>query len=40
MLALCWAFGHLILIFQASEFELSYLPLLRNLPYGRGQLYS
>lgn len=40
MLALCWAFGHLILVFQASEFELSYLPLLRNLPYMRGQVYG
>jgi hypothetical protein len=40
MIALCWAFAHLLLIFQASEFELSYLTLLRNLPYGREQLYS
>jgi hypothetical protein len=40
MIALCCAFGHGILVFQASEFELFYLPLMRNLPYGRRQVYG
>jgi hypothetical protein len=40
LLALCWAFGHSILVFQASEFELFYLPFARNLPYGRGRVAS
>ncbi|NVO33402.1 hypothetical protein [Hymenobacter lapidiphilus] len=40
MIALCCAVGHVILIFQASEFELFYLPFVRNLPYGRGQAYG
>jgi len=38
LLALCCAFGHSVLAFQASEFELFYLPFARNLPYGRGQV--
>ena len=40
LIALCCAFGHVILVFQASEFELFYLPLMHNLPYGRGQRYG
>lgn len=40
MIALCCAVGHIILVFQASEFELSYLPFARNLPYGHGQVYG
>lgn len=40
MVGLCWAVGHAILVFQASEFELAYLPFARNLPYGRGQVYG
>lgn len=39
LIALCCAVGHVILVFQASEFELFYLPFARNLPYGRGQAY-
>ena len=40
MIGLCCAVGHLILVFQASEFELFYLPFVRNLPYGRGEVYG
>ena len=40
MVGLCCAVGHTVLVFQAGEFELFYLPLLRNLPYGRGQVYG
>ena len=40
LIALCCALGHVILVFQASEFELFYLPFVRNLPYGRGQAYG
>lgn len=40
LLALCCAVGHVVLVFQASEFELVYLPLVRNLPYGRGRVYG
>lgn len=40
MIGLCCAVGHLILVFQASEFELLYLPFVRNLPYGRGEVYG
>jgi hypothetical protein len=40
LIALCCAFGHAILVFQASEFELLYLPLMRNLPYSWGQRYG
>ncbi|MGI4871244.1 MAG: hypothetical protein ACRYFX_08710 [Janthinobacterium lividum] len=40
MIGLCCAVGHVILVFQASEFELFYLPFGRNLPYGRGQVYG
>lgn len=40
MMGLCCAVGHVILVFQASEFELRYLPFARNLPYGRLQGYS
>jgi hypothetical protein len=40
LLALCCAFGHSILTFQASEFELFYLPFARSLPYGRGQVWG
>lgn len=40
MLALCSAVGHVILLFQASEFELLYLPFVRNLPYSRAQAYG
>ena len=40
MIGLCCAVGHTILVFQAGEFELFYLPVMRNLPYGRGQLYG
>ncbi|WP_216690127.1 hypothetical protein [Hymenobacter siberiensis] len=40
MIALCCAFGHVILVFQAGEFELFYLPFVRNLPYGRGRAYG
>ena len=40
LIALCCAVGHVILVFQASEFELFYLPFVRNLPYGRGQAYG
>ena len=40
MTGLCCAVGHTILVFQAGEFELFYLPLMRNLPYGRGQVYG
>jgi hypothetical protein len=40
LIALCCAVGHSILVFQASEFESFYLAFVRNLPYGRGQLYG
>jgi hypothetical protein len=40
MIGLCCAVGHAILLFQAREFELLYLPFARNLPYGRGQVYG
>jgi hypothetical protein len=40
MVAICCAVGHAILAFQASEFELFYLPFARNLPYGRAQVYG
>ena len=40
MIALCCAVGHAILVFQAGDFESFYLPLMRNLPYGRGQVYG
>ncbi|MGI4763052.1 MAG: hypothetical protein ACRYF0_20230 [Janthinobacterium lividum] len=40
MLALCCAVGHSVLVFQAADFELFYLPFVRNLPYGRGQVYG
>lgn len=40
MAGLCCAIGHAVLVFQAGEFELFYLPFVRNLPYGRGQLYG
>ncbi|RZK61209.1 MAG: hypothetical protein EOO59_05640 [Hymenobacter sp.] len=40
MTGLCCAVGHSMLVFQASEFELVYLPFARNLPYGRGQVYG
>lgn len=39
MMGLCCAVGHVILVFQASEFELQYLSFARNLPYGRLQVY-
>lgn len=39
MIGLCCAVGHVILAFQASEFELFYLSFARNLPYGRGRVY-
>lgn len=38
LLALCCAFGHSVLAFQAQEFELFYLPFARNLPYGPGRV--
>ena len=40
MIGICCAVGHVILLFQAGEFELFYLPVMRNLPYGRGQVYG
>ncbi len=40
LIALCCAFGHVVLVFQAADFELFYLPFVRNLPYGRGQAYG
>lgn len=40
MLALCCAVGHTVLVFQAADFELFYLPFVRNLPYGWGQVYG
>ena len=40
LIALCCAFGHVVLVFQANEFELFYLSFVRNLPYGRGQAYG
>lgn len=40
MIGLCCAIGHTVLVFQAGEFELFYLPLMRNLPYGRVQVYG
>jgi hypothetical protein len=40
MTALCCAVGHVVLAFQAGEFELAYLSFARNLPYGRGQVYG
>ena len=40
MMGLCCAVGHTILVFQGGEFELFYLPIMRNLPYGRGQVYG
>lgn len=40
IIALCCAVGHAILVFQAGEFELFYLPFVRNLPYGRVQVYG
>jgi hypothetical protein len=40
LMGLCCAVGHTVLAFQAGEFELFYLPLMRNLPYGRGQVYG
>jgi hypothetical protein len=38
--ALCCAVGHSILAFQANEFELFYLPFVRNLPYSRGRVFG
>ena len=40
IIGLCCAVGHTVLVFQAGDFELFYLPLMRNLPYGRGQVYG
>jgi hypothetical protein len=40
MLALCCAFGHSVLAFQAHEFELFYLRFARSLPYGPGRVAS
>jgi hypothetical protein len=40
LMALCGAFGHAILVFQASEFELFYLPFARNLPHGQVRVYG
>lgn len=40
LLALCCAFGHSVLAFQAHEFELFYLSFARSLPYGSGQMAS
>ena len=40
MIGLCCAVGHTVLVFQAGEFELFYLPVMRNLPYGRRQVYG
>ena len=39
LMGLCCAVGHVVLVFQASAFELLYLPFARNLPYGRGRVY-
>lgn len=38
LLALCCAFGHSVLAFQAYEFELFYLPFARSLPHGPGRV--
>lgn len=38
MLALCCAVGHSMLVFQAADFELFYLSIVRNLPYGWWQV--
>ena len=40
MIGLCCAVGHVVLVFQAGEFELAYLSFVRNLPYGRAQVYG
>lgn len=40
LIGLCCAFGHGLLVFQASEFERSYLSFARNLPYGWGRVYG
>ena len=40
MIGLCCAVGHTVLVFQAGEFELFYLSLMRNLPYGWGRVYG
>lgn len=40
LVALCCAFGHSVLAFQAHEFELFYLPFARSLPYGPGRVAS
>lgn len=40
MLGLCCAAGHVVLVFQAGEFDLAYLSFARNLPYGRAQVYG
>lgn len=40
MIGLCCAVGHVVLVFQASEFELFYLPFARNLPYGWVRVYG
>lgn len=40
LIALGWAVGHSILVFQAAAFEVGYLSFGRNLPYGRGRVYG
>ncbi len=40
MISLCIALAHVILIYQASEFELFYLRFARNLPYRHWQSYG
>ncbi|WP_324679231.1 hypothetical protein [Hymenobacter sp. GOD-10R] len=40
IISLCVAVAHVILIYQASEFELFYLRFARNFPYSRWQVYG
>ncbi|MBC6698773.1 hypothetical protein [Hymenobacter sp. BT190] len=40
LVGLCVALSHAVLIYQASEFELTYLRFARNFPYSKGQLYG
>lgn len=40
LIGLCAALSQAVLVFQASEFELTYLRFARNLPYSKAQQYG
>ncbi|WP_375436340.1 hypothetical protein [uncultured Hymenobacter sp.] len=40
IIGLCSALTHVVLLYQASEFELFYLRFVRNFPYTSWQLYG